>query len=122
MSKIRTENTVAKFNKKLEKIFKQFGVEQVRDDIYRFSLKTPYGTLLIHPDNKPDKGRLWTIFLRFDSDWNKEALFEQLSGFGGGMLSLNKYSGKWNIHQSISEDAIEMFEYKLNQLGLEPNG
>ena len=120
MSKIRTENTVANFNKKLQKIFDKFGVEKSNDFMYEFALKTPYGTLLIDPRNEADKGRLWTIYMRFDSDWDKDALIEPLSYSSGGLLTLNKYSGKWNIHYSESEDALEMFELKLNSLGLEP--
>jgi hypothetical protein len=120
MSKIRTENTVANFNKKLQKIFDKFGVEKSNDFMYEFALKTPYGTLLIDPRNEPDKGRLWTIFMRFDSDWDKDALVEQLSGFGGGLICLNQYSGKWNIHNSVSDEALKSLEWRLNQLGLEP--
>jgi len=120
MSKIRTENTVANFNKKLEKVFAKFGVEKSDDYMYKFALNTPYGTLLIDPRNEPDRGKLWTIFMRFDSDWDKDALVEQLSGFGGGLLCLNQYSGKWNIHNSESDEAIKRFEHRMNELGLEP--
>lgn len=36
----------------------------------------------------------------------------------GESTSLNTYSGKWNIHQLESDDAIEMFKYKMQLVKL----
>lgn len=114
MSKIRTENTVANFNKKLQKVFDIYGVEKIEGDNYRFKVNTVYGTLLIHPHNPADKGGLWTIFMRFDTDWKQEECVKKI----GESTSLNTYSGKWNIHQLESDDAIEMFKYKMQLVKL----
>lgn len=116
MSKIRTKKAVDEFNKKLAKVFALYEVVKDGGEPNKFKIATPFGTLLIYPHNDPDRGVLWTIFMRFDTGWKREECIKKLEG----NISLNTHSGKWNIHQNEGDDAIEMFEFKMKQVGIEP--
>ena len=97
------------FNKKVEKILKS-----LVDDVSFKSLisshieciiETKYGKLNISLHD--DKSEVYSIFMRFD---NPE-LIKDIDD-----RSMNKYSGKWNIHTWSEEEALGEFEKRITMV------
>lgn len=119
MRKRITKKDVEEFNAELQKQFNIFGV--VKADTfdfigYDYKLETEYGTLYILPRNEVGPANYgWSIMMRFDVDsWNKEKATQLI----GNDQTLNKFSGKWNIHCSEAVDAITLFSSKMRVLNV----
>lgn len=71
-------------------------------------IETKYGKLNIILDN--DKSEVYSIFMRFEEGWDTQ-LIKDIDD-----RSLNKYSGKWNIHTWSEEEALGEFEKRITMV------
>jgi hypothetical protein len=99
-----------KFNKTIIKILKEHGAIDTNSSMYKWSIETIYGKLLISIPKPEKRQKLFTVFCRFDEpERSKEH------------TDCNPYSGKWNFHSSKMNDCIEIFDHHIKKItGITP--
>ncbi len=74
------------FVAKAKALLLDLGAKQDGGEVYRFTLNTKAGRLLVHPDENDTIG-LGTVFTCFDDPRAARKL-----------VDCNRFSGKWNFH------------------------
>ena len=83
-----------------------YGAKETEEN--KYELETKFGKLYIHVDE--DIKIVPSVFMRFET--LNRAKFEKV--FQGEKY--NKHSYKWNIHTSTTEEALEVLDFRLNNL------
>lgn len=79
------------------------------DSMYRWSVETLFGRLLItvHESDIKPRQTIFSIFMRFDDPEKAKTC-----------VNCNPFSGKWNIHSTSPDDAICQLEQRLDLVQL----
>lgn len=98
-----------KFNKLVSKILIENGFNlstQSNNETYYFAKETTFGLLKITIHN--EKSKIYSIFMRFDTFFNKEIFRERFS-----LIGFNEYSLKWNLHDTDENSIINNLNSRL---------
>lgn len=101
-----------KFNKLVSKILIENGFDllpQSDNETYYFAKETTFGLLKITIHN--EKSKIYSIFMRFDTFFNKE-IFRETFGLNG----FNEHSWKWNLHDIDENSIINNLNNRLKNL------
>lgn len=94
-----------KFNKTIQKIVEKLGAKDGSSNLYKWSLNTIYGELLITVHEPRKRQKSFSVFCRFDEPERSK-----------NHTDCNPYSGKWNFHYSKMNECIELFEFHLKKV------
>jgi hypothetical protein len=110
--KTTTGSVFLGFAEKVERILEKFGAEENPSAVSTFKLNTKYGTLFITP-RTDERSEVFTIFMRFDTlNWKRQELIKAAKKHFS-TTNLNKFTGKWNVHELDGEAALTHLESKL---------
>lgn len=105
------EKSMAKFDKKVEKLVLQLGGKETYkwESSTGWTIETKAGKLDVSVHH--DKSSIYSIFCRFDDP--KKAV-EVLTPTNAS--NLNKHSGKWNYHMSDEKEILAIFESSVREI------
>lgn len=103
------------FIKKADSICKEWDCKKLDQNIFQgsYTVETIWGNLEINLDPSP-KIKVYSIFMRFTekSKHNLRCFYDTFSEHE----NINKYSLKWNIHNSDAEYVLDLLDERLNNL------
>lgn len=77
----------------------------------KFNVPTKAGNLVVTVPKEHDY--TFTCYMKFDEPKRANVLFEEV---GKSVLTLNKYSGKYNVHYSDEVNALDLIDYHFNKI------
>lgn len=103
------------FIKEAEAIIKNYNCEKSVKQLFKgsYQIETIWGGLEIHIDPSP-KIKIYSVFMRFTekSKFNLPCFIDTFSDYE----NINKYSLKWNIHNSDPNYVLDLLDMRLNNL------
>ena len=96
-----------KFNKAVEKYVNTFNPTETTLGVYRWTIPTSLGYLEITVHEPEKRQKLFSVFMKFQNV--DKAKVETIC---------NSHSGKWNIHISNFEGALEELKIRLAGIGV----
>lgn len=102
----------SQFIKEANKILQEYDCKPSTYLGYKMQRQTQYGLVYIHVDTDTMRNKLFSIFMRFDTNGFKKEEFMR------AFLTdnFNPYSYKWNIHTSDINSALQTLENRLEGL------
>ena len=92
------------FNKEVDTIFKTYNVVDNHID-------TPFGKMYVRAE-KSSNIELYSVFMRFVEDFDIELFYKVFSKHE----NINKFSKKWNIHNTDYDYVLTELDERLNNL------
>ena len=105
--------TTKEFNRKVKEICLNYNCKfepQYKDQV-RYTIDTPFGKMQIISSPSP-KIKLYTIYFKFLEDFDIDYFYRYFSK----NEVINRYTKKWNLHNSDAEYILDVLDERLNNL------